>query len=205
MPKAKSMRRRGRPRKIVRRRPRGGIKQPVQFFKRVLYSPNFITVTAGTDGLVQTPFRLDFVPNRTEFTALYDQYRIKAIKVTLMPRGNSSDLGVSAGSAQMSRIFSVLDYDDANTPTSISQLCEYQNLKVTDSTKSHTRYLVPKFNANIANVLGTVARKPSTGFIDVTDENVVHNGVKWAIQAPQNGSVIYDLMTTYYLAFKNVR
>lgn len=205
MPKAKSMRRRGRPRKIIRRRPRGGIKQPVQFFKRVLYSPNFITVTAGTDGLVQTPFRLDFVPNRTEFTALYDQYRIKAIKVTLMPRGNSSDLGTAATLGNVSRVFSVLDYDDSNNPTSISQLCEYQNLKVTHSTKNHTRYLVPKFNANIAGPLGTIARKPSVGFLDVTDESVVHNGVKWAIQAPANGTVVYDLMTTYYLAFKNVR
>lgn len=205
MPRVKYMRKRGRPRKIVRRRPRGGIKQPVQFFKRVLYSPNFISVTAGTDGLVQTPFRLDFVPNRTEFTALYDQYMIKAIKVTLMPRGNSSDLGTAATLGNVSRVFSVLDYDDSNNPTSISQLCEYQNLKVTDSVKNHTRYLIPKFNANIAGPLGTIARKPSVGFLDVTDESVVHNGVKWAIQAPANGTVIYDLMTTYYLAFKNVR
>lgn len=202
-------RRRAPRRKAMRKRQyapkRKGLRQPVHYFKRVQFATSVITVT-GTNVFSASSFELQNVPNNSEFTALYDQYKITAIKYQILPRGNVAEIGTSATQGNMGRVFSVLDYDDSNAPSSFNDMIQYQNCKVTPSTVTHTRYLKPRFNLDIlSGSVGVTANAPRTGWIDCTNADVKHRGVKIGIQAPTNATVTYDLMVTYYLAFKNVR
>lgn len=204
--KRRVTRRRNIRRKRVMRPRRVGLRQPVHMFKRAQFASSVITVTGGVDAYAAASFELQNIPSASEFTALYDQYKITGIKYQLMPRGNTAEVGSSAVQGNQCRIFSVLDYDDSVAPTSIAQLTQYQNLKVTNSTQTHTRYFKPRFNLDIlSGSVGLTGNAPTTGWIDVTNADVKHRGLKLAIQAPPAGTYVYDLLVTYYLMFKNVR
>lgn len=183
----------------------GKVIQPVHYFTRSQYATNAITVTAGTDYFGASSFSLINLPDQTDFTSLYDQYKILKVKWTLLPKGNSMDIGNGVTVGQMGRVFTVLDYDDSSAPSSFNQMCQYQNMRKTSTAASHTRTIVPKYLREVSTGLGTTANEPATGWIDCTNNSVLHRGIKIGIQAPPNGSNVYDLLLTYTLAFKNVR
>lgn len=215
------MRRRYAPkRKLIRRkrmarrpmRMAKSIRQPVQYFKRSVYFSGNLVTSITADTFISKFFTLNEVPNRSEFTSLYDQYRINGVKITWIPRGNVADIaptgtaGVFQG--QSTGVFSAIDYDDATVPTSINQLNEYQNCKMTRATQMHSRYLKPRINLQGTTNQGTGATGATfntRGWLDCTQDNVPHFGVKYAFQQSVNYAMTYDLKVDYYLAFKNVR
>lgn len=191
-----------------RRRARGRIgakSQPVHYFTRSQFASGVVTVVAGTDAFIASPFQLSNLADVTDFTNLYDMYKILKVKYTLMPRGNSSDVGILAGAGASTRVCSVLDYDDSLAPVSFNQLCQYSNIKWTSATQNHSRTIVPKFLREVSTGLGTTANEIATGWINCTNNNVYHRGIKLGIQAPSSGSAVYDLLVKYTLAFKGVR
>lgn len=198
------LRRRQRVRKVMRSGIGKAI-QPVQYFKRTRYYPASLTIASGATSYQGVSFTLGDIPDVTDFTALYDQYKILALKVQWLPRGNSSDV---ANQGSISRMFSVIDRDDDATPSSIDQLCQYESLKVTPTTQVHKRYFKPSIRREIATGLGTTGSEVANPqWIDVTNTNVKHYGLKLAIQGPTpvGLSITYDAMVTFYMAFKNVR
>ncbi len=198
--------RRGRARALVRSKPmrfrRGRIKQPVQYFKRTLFIPNYFQIGAGAgDTFAQKNFMLSEVPGAGDFTSLYDQYKIKGVSYKLLPRYNTAQ----TGSIQHTRVFSVLDYDDDVASTSIGQLTQYQNLKMTSSIVTHSRYLVPKSLAAVGDSgITPVSGSPGSRWVDVALSSLEHYGIKIGVQSPGT-AVTFDAMITYYLAFRNVR
>lgn len=198
----------------VRRRGMRGIRraravrQPVQFFKRSVYLSGALTASSAADVYGSNVFSLNAIPNHTEFTALYDQYKINMIKIQYIPRGNSTDIQTGTTTGQSTGLFTVLDYDDNNVPTSIDELMQYQNMKMSRSHQIHKRIIKPLARINVVGSLGAGVngmyghRNP---WIDCNSPNVPHFGIKYAIQQVPNGSQIYDVKIDYYLAFKNVR
>ena len=196
-------------RRILRRRPA----QPVQLFKRVQYLTGFLSNNTASDTYGSMTFNLNSVPGASEFTHLYDQYMIKALKVSFIPRGTTSDLGnpvaLPGYTGQSVGVFSVIDYDDNDNPTSIQQLCEYQNMKMTRSHQVHSRYFKPKLlmagpTTSAGTVIGsTMVRKVQ--WIDCDSVLVPHYGLKYALQQAPNVAQQFDVKVEYYLAFKNVR
>lgn len=174
---------------------RMGLRQPVQYFKRTVYLPAFIVSSTTVNVPFVNSFALADVPNATEFTTLYDQYKIMGVQFKLYPRFNSVDQNLSGG-----RIWTVLDYDDSNLPATINELCQYQNVKCTNTSQIHSRYLKPKFNLTT----GSANIPQSTHWIDVATTSVPYRGIKGILE-PTSASVAYDCKLTYYLAMKNVR
>ncbi len=171
-------------------------------FKRVLYVSASLAVTnVNQFGAMQ--FRLNALPDYTEFTTLFDQYRIDKVKVQFMPRGNSSEVGTNNNNC---KIFTVLDYDDDTAPASIDAVCEYDNLRTGTYDKDHTRSLVPKFSDAIYQSAVATAYGPKTGWLDCSYPAVPHYGLKYVLQATAAASnVIIDIKYTYYVSFKAVR
>lgn len=202
-------------RMVVRRRPKVGLMrsriprtiQPVHYFKRTDYVSGVATATSLGDVFGAYVFSLAQVPTPSDFTNLYDQYCIKFVKWMLIPRGNSSDVGTAATTGQNMGVFSVIDYDDNTTPTSIDELTEYQSMKMTRSNQYHTRAFKPKIRNAVIGSAGVIVNgnPKATEWIDCNSTTVPHYGIKYALQQLPNGSQIYDLKVTYYLSFKNVR
>lgn len=188
-----------------------GIRQPVQYFKRTLYIPTLATVTAGADYFGSYWFKLDDLPNISEFSTLYDTYFIKGVKFTIMPKADSAILNDGTNtqtlpSFALTRIHSVLDYDDKGVPANLNTLMQYQNLKTTRSTQDHSRYLRPMVAQEVfGSGTGAIpAYAPKRCWLDITRTDVEHYGVKFAITAGQTNQQ-FAAKITYYIAFKNVR
>jgi len=165
-------------------------------FNEAVYNVSAANVAAGVG------FNLNLVPNASEFTTLFDQYRIDKIVWTLMPRGNSAEQGTNNLNT---KVFTVIDYDDETAPANLNVLMQYPNVKCTTLAQNHRRTLVPKFATQqfiSAVATGYGAR---TGWLDCDNSNIPHYGLKLWIQNPISGSQIIDIKTDFYLSFKGVR
>lgn len=212
-------------RKMYRRRRLARSRPTVHYFKRMVkisdVTASFNSTTGVSTNISGTyVFGLDAVPNSTEFTSLYDQYKIRGVKLSIVPSGNTymtSTVSGATGQYGFGRINSVLDYDDSAPPVSENELLQYMTLKQTPGWKTHTRFIKPKVQFSVANddAGGTVASAAPRGncWLDCGNPSVDHLGIKLWIPAPVNNpatgntstSITYSVYATYYLAFKNVR
>lgn len=180
--------------------------QPVHFFTRTTYTNAWIGAAAAVDTFKSINFRLADLPSYTEFTQLYDQYCIKGVKFTLMPRFNSSSPSTNPVVPQT---WTILDYDNGGADiTSQNQMLQYQNLKMVPGTNYHKRYIVPAVDSEIYNGLLVSASAPKKKqWLDCNNASVDHFGVRVMIPAVPvaSESVYWDLKVKFYLAMKNVR
>lgn len=203
-PRASPMRRRLMRRKPIRRVRRGGIRQPAHYFKRSVYIPGWFTANNLGDQTTVLTSTLADVPQFGEFTALYDQYCLKGIKLEIIPRFNVSSI---TNDGAPSELMTVLDYD-GSYPSTLAGFMQYQNLKVSRGTAIHKRFWKPAvLQATYDSVTSTGYGVKKNVWIDSADTTVKHYGL--AVIAPQLGGTIesckYDLRATYYIACKNVR
>lgn len=201
-----------------RKRTVNKIRRQVHVFKRSVYIGN---ITASVSALgVPTPvataysFALSQLPNVSDFTSLFDQYKLTGVKVTLTPalsEGIASPLAGTASPLGFSRVHSVIDYDDNTAPTSEDQLLEYGSHKSTAPFQTHSRYIKPKLLQEIYRSSLTTAYSPRANtYLDLTYTDVPHLGMKVWISAPNTNagtaqSITYKVYQTMYFTCKNVR
>lgn len=145
-------------------------------------------------------FRLSNVPNSTEFSALFDLYKINAISCTFYPQQTAITTHI-APAVQNVRAFTAIDYNDSDPPLSVDTLRQYDTVEVHSVVDQFTVYIAnPKF----ADTTGAVR----TGYINTSSPSTVHYGLKYAIEPLSPGSTgtyTYRVETTYYFSFKNAK
>lgn len=198
--------------RYARRRPmaRGqvsrGVRQPVQYFKRALYRQDAFLVSSSVDTVGALTFQLSDLPNYTEFTNLYDQYSVRGIKLSLIPRFSQvSNVSATLGNNESPQIFSAIDFDDSSPPNSANDLVQYQNCKITRGHKVHARYWKPSsLNAMYRSATSTGYNVRKGQWIDTSQADVPHYGFKFVMTKTQNITLVYDLHVEFYLAMKSV-
>ncbi|QQL09577.1 capsid protein [Marmot associated feces virus 6] len=178
-----------------------------------------IVATPGTAStFTNYTFALSDIPNPSDYTSLYDQYKLAAVKMKFIPAYTNSQPGTNQA-AQANpvypfldasiRSYSIVDYDGLNLPTTIPGYREYQNCKVRSLMKYHTRYLKPKmFLTSGTTQYNLDGKQP---WISVIDSTQAHHGVSFATDAtidlPGSAAAIllYRVEATYYLKFRNVK
>lgn len=185
----------------------------VYSYVRKTYTENVLTTGAAQGGAFS--FSLNDLPNVTEFTTLYDRYKIKKIVLKLIPKV-SQTVTQSPGSMSIvansrGHLFSAIDYDDVAVPPAVDTLLQYPNCKRTPTDRIHTRIIYPCIRSVLYNVadsssLGfSTAFSPQRRWIDCTMPKVQHYGLKWWLTQTNGIEVSYDIETTVYIQFKNVR
>lgn len=148
-------------------------------------------------------FSLSDLPNYTEFTALYDMYKINRVKISFLPQQTiSNSLSTVSNAAAYARFFSVIDTNDATAPTSIDQLREYESCKYTTIHRRHKRYFKPRITDS-GNVY-----TPGNPWIATSSPNVNYFGLKVAAEAIDSTvstTMDYTIECKYYLSFRNVK
>lgn len=188
---------------VMRSRIGSSVRQPVQFFKRGFFRQDQLIV--GTTGnSLGVSFKLNDLPNSTEFTNLYDLYSIRAIKIKLMPRFSqvSSD-STSIGVNEMPNIVSCIDYDDASAPTSMDEVLQYGNHRIHRGNSVITRYFKPALAQQVfqsATSTGFTAKKRE--WVNSDYPAVPHYGFKVFVPPTQNVTFVYDMYIEYFLAMK---
>lgn len=199
---------RGRSTRRYSRRPRRQLtrKRPIHSFKRKVDST--LTIDNASDTQQSWVFKLSDLPNASEFTDLFDSYRINGVRVELKPRFNSVDVS----NAGMAPIYTVIDRNDNAYLTSVDEALQYETCKVHKMTQNIKRYFKPSilstaYSLNSETTLGLQLwnRWISTSTIDGGD-TIAYLGLK--LFTPSNGlanTVVYDVITTYYFQCKAVK
>jgi len=141
------------------------------------------------------------------FQALFDQYRVDALEFTFRPTftANSFTSGLGA-SFVPPNLYTVIDYDDNTTPTSLAQLREYENC-----TTSLYETVVRRFKPHIAvaafNGSFTGNMNAPAPWIDTASNNVIHYGVKYGAEPSSlaNDFQIWSVIARAQVSFRNVK
>jgi len=213
---------RRRPRRMMRKRRivrRKRAAQQVHSFKRTCKLDNVsASITAGgvASGIsLAYQFTLDSLPNHTEFTNLYDLYKINGIKLSFVPTAseyiNSTTSSVVAQNG-FQRFNSVIDYDDTSVPVNENELLQYATLKTTPGTRTHSRYFKPRILQTVEEIVGATLGSSSSApkWISTLSPSVEHMGVKIFVPPPVSGSgigaaITYTVYATYYLQCRNTK
>ena len=151
---------------------------------------NFSYFTFGID------FNLSMLPNYTEFTALYDQYKFDRFEVRLIPFSTNATLQSGAtGSSNQSLaciLHTAYDFDDSGVPTAtaegINQLEERQTYKMVNffagDGKGFTYSIYPRVDVAIkdTSAVYTAYSNDPPKWIDCNFPNVLHYGLKGIFQ-----------------------
>lgn len=197
-------------------------------FKRSWYTQS--VVGSGEIGEYEGAFafKLNDLPDYTEFTQLFDQYKLCAVKVTFQQPYNDSETArfprasAAQGTAMPSlHLHHVVDFNDANT-LPILNLQQYQNHKVINLSGTSLRggktsvYCKPRI-ALAAYEGAFTGYASQRGWLDVGDAAIQHYGLKWCLDAQYADGLVsisgatwgvtvtVPIQLTYYVAFRNVR
>lgn len=163
-------------------------------------------------------FDLANVAAYTEFTALFDYYKINGVAFRIFPMFNSVETyqGASSPGGLGCVLHSVIDLDDSNvipaSETGVNQMREHRNYKAHNMAYIKkgmwTRYLRPKANLGIwdgSTIVngGGVLR---SNFIDCARATIPHYGLKMIYELSTSAAVaqnlIFKVESKFYLTFK---
>lgn len=137
----------------------------------------------------------------SSFAAIFDQYRIESVEVWIQP---CQSLGpyISAGTTDL---YSVVDYDDANTPSSLTSLLQYRNCIVTSASNGHYRKFKPHIAMAAFSGAFTSYVNAKDQWIDCGSGGVQHYGVKVGLEAtPSAGQINVTCKVRLWVQFRNV-
>lgn len=155
----------------------------------------FSAVTLGSYN-----FRLSNVPSSTEFTSLFDQYKINAIGLTFYPQQTEVSTHVSPA-VQNVRIYTAIDYNDNDIPTNLDYLRQYDNVETHAITEQFSVYIP---NPRFADTTGAIR----TGYINTSSPSTLHFGLKYGVEVVSpgaSGTYTYKVEAVYYFSFKNAK
>jgi hypothetical protein len=170
--------------------------QVIRMFKTV----EAATLTSSTTVPVFRSFffTLGDIADVTEMSAVFDQYKLEKVEMRLCP----SITETLSSAPLIGKAYSVIDYDDANVFTSISDPLDYSNCMTWEPNDPIQIELVPHFAyaAYATGVFSSFANSPPR-WIDCASSAVQHYGVKIALTTV-NTAVTYTVTLRYLISFR---
>jgi hypothetical protein len=164
-----------------------------------------ISQTPTTPYLAAEAFAFNQIDQYTSFGAVFDQYRIDEIEVTLRPMFTSNPLG-NATVTVIPQLYVVVDYDDYSTPSSIAYLREYSNCTV-----SQYETVVRTFKPHLALAAYTGSfngyQNSVATWCDAAAFTIQHYGMKLGIDpgiVGQTALQSWTVSSRFKLSFRNV-
>lgn len=166
------------------------------------------TNPASTVYLNSAYFSLNSIINPTDFTNLFDEYRINCVVLKFIPRSNYvQNLATTATAANnyLPTLHWVVDLNDSNVPSNVDSLLEYNGYHCRNFTRTVTIKIRPKFS--LAAYSGAfTSYKPTKGWIDTGSPNVQHYGLKFAIDSVlPNQYIDFVIRPIYYVSFRRTK
>lgn len=160
------------------------------------------------------------LPNFSEFTALYDEYKINKIKLNFECLFNGRDMnstnptsGTASLLGSLKRIRVVRDYNDNTALASENSAFEYQNCRSYAVGKSFKIVLYPRLlTINYRSAVSSSYTSTKPKYIDTTDTATPHYGLKFFLPSCtsdiNDGNLnkqLYTCRATYFFSCKNVK
>jgi hypothetical protein len=121
-----------------------------------------------------TAITLNQFPNYASYTSLFDQYRCDLIEVWIEPSV------LMSSTVKSTLMYSAIDLDDANNPSSLSQVSGHQSAICSEAGTSHYHKWKPHMAVAAYSGTFTSYSNEPAGWIDCASPGVQHFGVKFA-------------------------
>lgn len=185
---------------------RGMLTRSVHWFKR-----RATATTIAGDGVVNSQFRgfnfsLSTVINASEFSALFDQYKITGIALRFYLNRNLGNNVV--GDGLRPRMYIITDYDTSTAPTSFDELREYSNCRVWnfDLARPFRYWLKPKVLREVYRTAVSTGTAPAkAGWISTQFLDLQHFGIRLGIENLRDVDYSIVVEPTFYFGCKNVK
>lgn len=157
---------------------------------------------------IQVTFRLNDVVNYTEFTQLYNEYKIRAVKISLIPLANVSNMQSSAYSHL---IHTAIDINGlASSQLTRDNIRQYSTVRWSPYNRIHSRYFFPRMRVDSRSNLspGTVTMSGKQPWSNISYST--NNYYSLLISPPtipdiDSDDPIYTLEVMYYMSFRGTR
>lgn len=155
-------------------------------------------------------FSLQNLDNVTNFRNVFDQYRIRAVACQIMPRTNVQTYDTSQDLSFYSPLYWATDLDDAVPPVSLAAILELSSCRSGSAFVPHRVFFKPKPLLPIftSGTSTGISLGSNSRWIDTRSADVLYNGLKLAMKpggASTDPSIYIDIVTTFYIQFRNVR
>lgn len=151
----------------------------------------------------------------TNYTAVFDYYRINWVKVDFVPiltqlvNRPYDDSTTPTLGGEIPEFVTCIDRDSNSAPTSVADLLVRGNKKISNATKRHTWKFTPNRLIQIyesATTTGYKIDSETKSFLDCADPQIPHYGLKYAMAAasPAN-TYVYEIRITYNVSFQQKR
>lgn len=204
-PRARKWRRRSTARPRMSRSMTGAYTRPVHRFRRCQDVDVLVGNAAFTPYQSYSVFTLDKLINYTEFTNLYDQYRIDYIVQKFYMRIDPS--AQTAAASTFPALYWTRDYD-SSVVLSQSDMRQRSNMKT--AILRPDRPIVIKYKPNLlrevyANTLSTTYEPVWGRWLDCSNATATHFGHVWNINNFSNTNYRLEIETFVYISCKSVR
>lgn len=166
-------------------------------FKRTYdYGVGVISGTTAGPSYFGLNFSFNDIPGYTELSSLYDFYKITGVMFKCMPyQQDNASLSVVANNLFNAPIFYAIDRSDGTAPTTISEVLEYNDHKISSVWKGFQIYIKdPKFADATSAQRG--------GWVATSNPSLNWFGLKVAIPATSVAAQFY-VVVTFYVACKD--
>lgn len=197
---------------VSRRMPR--IPALVSFKRTVILSPGWTWNTTTVAGFYRriTP-ALNLLPNFNEYQALFDEYRMNAIKITFHPRFQGTQSDTFAGAPSQNQFYMTTSIDKRSDPqfvpsglyssTTYNQMLEYQDkVKTFQCSKPFSVFIKkPTIQATVST--GNTKMK-NPGWLSILDAGDMNWNSLWCFfhdynfLGNNNASFGVDIQYTFY-------
>lgn len=189
--------------------PRSLTSSTVYPIRRMVTTSNITSTSSFLDYVA--PFQLSFLPDYTEFTALYDQYRVDKLVYHFIPLQSESTTYNAAGSPSNSLLLTAVDFDGGSSGLTLPQFLSYESCTVVPAQRTHKVTVQPRATlagANAAATIVNLAIAPTDTWFDCATSTLPFFGCRFATLA-ETGSptshISYSVWIEAFVTFKNTR
>lgn len=177
-------------------------------FSRSVQRRSDITNSSSADTFNNLTFQLSDLANYSEFTNLFDAYKITGVSCRFVPAYTEAVSTTQTSVVDVGAFLYTTDYDDSTNFTTMDEAYQKQGIKIKYSARRPwTVFVRPKalFSGPGSAEFQTQSGKYSPWInCNATTAGVVHRGIKWAWRQAAAANHI-DVFCTYYLKFKQVK
>lgn len=178
----------------------------IHFFKRSFKQEISITNSGfqaiTSDGTNYNDFKLNQLPNYSDFTNLYDTYKICGIRQKFVFNRNNADVSVTSPITELPMLVTVNDFNDDGALANENEALEYSTFKQARLDRPIKRYFRPTEQTVAGGTTSTDYMKSKWTSTEAPER--IHRGLKVAVDTinSASGTTIGTLCiyTTYYVA-----
>jgi len=192
--------------------PRVGVSTVYNFTRYASATVGSANVFTLNNLLSQNSFNFNFslssLRNSTDFTNLFDQYRIDKVDLYFRLVNNpDAQTSTTVASSYFPTLWYVKDVDDVTSMT-VADMQEKQGVKrVIMNPQTLVKIsVVPKFQKMVYQTLTNTGYGPASGWLDCIDTNVPHYALKTVFNVPATGvDWNVEVQAKYHCSFKGAQ